>query len=69
MKLLLQRVRQAGAINSRGALFIFLAILFGFGAALPLATSKTFKNGKAQPTQAAAKGMGAITPTYNAMPD
>src|SRR5437660_7144370 len=69
MKILLQRVRQAGAINSRGALFIFLAIIFGFGAALPLATSKTVKNGKAQSTPVVAKGIGAITPKYNASPN
>ncbi len=69
MRILLQRVSQAGAINSRGALFIFLAILFGFGAVLPLATSKTVRNAKAQPAQAAVKANGAITPAYNSLPD
>jgi hypothetical protein len=41
MKLLLKRVKQVGASNSRGALFIILATLFVIGAALPPARSKS----------------------------
>src|SRR5690349_9616129 len=40
MKLLLQRVRQAGASNSRGALFIIFATIFVLGTLLPPAASK-----------------------------
>src|SRR5438445_2455082 len=40
MKIFLQRVRQAGASNSRSALFIIFATIFVLGAALPPARSK-----------------------------
>src|SRR5438445_4045751 len=40
MKIFLQRVRQAGASNSRSALFIIFATIFVIGAALPPARSK-----------------------------
>src|SRR5947209_3346109 len=40
MKLLLQRVRQAGATHSRGALFIVFAAIFAIGAVLPSLRSK-----------------------------
>src|SRR5579864_1271222 len=60
MRILLQRVRQAGAINSRGALFIVLAMVFAVGAALPSAMSKSAeKDTKASPV---------FTTTRNAPP-
>jgi|SRR5947209_4905263 len=40
MKLILQRVRQAGASNSRAALFIIFTIIFVIGSALPSLVSK-----------------------------
>src|SRR5689334_8412160 len=68
MRIFFQRVRQAGAINSRGALFICLAVVFAIGAALPSATSKTVRKSKAQPVQAVAAN-SSITPKYSALPD
>src|SRR5947209_2422846 len=41
VKIFLQRVRQAGASNSRSALFIIFATIFVLGAALPPASSKS----------------------------
>src|SRR5437660_1133723 len=69
MKLLLQRVRNAGAINSRGALFLCLATLIAFGAALSPATSKTVKNAKAHSTGVVPNRPPPIAPAYNAIPD
>src|ERR1043166_1422474 len=40
MRLLLQRVRRAGASNSRGALFILIVAIFAFGAAVQSARSQ-----------------------------
>src|SRR5262249_23644890 len=50
MKLLLLRVRQAGATSSRGALFIIFAIIFAIGAVLPVAKSKLPPSAFSTPT-------------------
>src|SRR5437588_1099926 len=49
MKLLLQRVRQAGASNSRSALFILITAIFAFGAIVQPTLSKSFSAKKANP--------------------
>src|SRR5438067_7619040 len=68
MKIFLQRVRQAGASNSRAALFVIFATIFVLGAALPSATSKSSKK-NIQSAQNFFKGTGAIAPKYSASPD
>src|SRR5436190_11519447 len=71
MKILIQRVRQAGASNSRGALFFIITAVFVLGAAVPPTLSRSFaSNGANRTVQRSSTSTipTAVTPQIPATP-
>src|SRR3989440_1119666 len=72
MKIFLQRVKQAGASNSRSALFILITAIFAFGALVQPTLSKSFSARKPSPrvtqNSGTAQKPASIAPAIPATP-